>query len=176
MVPVDHVNSRWAKALNCPVYISAEDQEWLMRKDLAIQNCWTGSKQPILPRVTVVKVGGHFPGISSHLWLTPGSAVLHWDRSRDNLPSVILTADSIMPLLNGMVSVMWSYPNFIGLGPDDMLSVWKKIKDVDFDWIYGGWYFVPVIKNGKPAILKSLQQITEIMTKSKSHPIFTETI
>ena len=108
--------------------------------------------------------------------LTPGSAILHWDRSRDNLPSVILTADSIMPVLNGTVSVMWSYPNFIGLGPDDMLSVWKKVKDVDFDWIYGGWYFVPVIKNGKSAILKSLQQITEIMTKSKSHAIFAETI
>jgi hypothetical protein len=80
-----------------------------------------------------------------------------------------------MPLLNGGVSVMWSYPNFIGLGPDEMLGVWKSIKDLDFDWIYGGWYFVPVIKNGKSAILKSLQQITRIITKSTSHQIFTET-
>lgn len=81
-----------------------------------------------------------------------------------------------MPLLNGTVSVMWSYPNFIGLGPDAMLSVWKKVKDIDFDWIYGGWYFVPDIKNGKSAILKSLQQITEVMTKSRSHAIFAEKI
>ena len=62
---MDQVDCRWANAFNCPVYISAEDQEWLMRKDSAIQNCWNGSNLPILPQVTVVKVGGHFPGINS---------------------------------------------------------------------------------------------------------------
>ena len=67
MSTVEEVDCRWAKAFNCPVYISAEDQEWLMRKDSTIQNCWNGSKQPILPRVTVVKVGGHFPGTFPHL-------------------------------------------------------------------------------------------------------------
>lgn len=53
---------RWAKAFNCPVYISGEDEEWRMRKDDKIQNCWTGQKMSILPRITIVKVGGHFPG------------------------------------------------------------------------------------------------------------------
>ena len=53
---------RWAKAFNCPVYISAEDEEWRMRKDDIVQNCWTGQKMSILPRITIVKVGGHFPG------------------------------------------------------------------------------------------------------------------
>jgi hypothetical protein len=59
------VDSRWAKAFNCPVYISAEDQEWLMRKDNEVQNCWTGKGKPILPQITVVKVGGHFPGTTA---------------------------------------------------------------------------------------------------------------
>jgi hypothetical protein len=54
---------RWAKALGCPVFISAEDGEWLMRKDSAVQNLWTGKSQRILPRITVHKVGGHFPGL-----------------------------------------------------------------------------------------------------------------
>jgi hypothetical protein len=53
---------RWAKALGCPVFISAEDGEWLMRKDSAVQNLWTGKSQRILPRISVHKVGGHFPG------------------------------------------------------------------------------------------------------------------
>jgi hypothetical protein len=89
---------------------------------------------------------------------------------------VILTADTIMPLIGGTVSVMWSYPNMIGLGPDDMLSVWRNIKDLDFEWMYGGWYTTPVLKNAKPVILKSLQQITRIMTKNTNHEIFAETL
>ena len=60
-------DGRWAKAFNCPVYISAEDQEWRMRND-SVQICWTGQTLSILPNVTAVKVGGHFPG-SSHLLL-----------------------------------------------------------------------------------------------------------
>lgn len=111
-----------------------------------------------------------------HFLIELGSSVLHWDRSKENLPSVILTADSIMSLIGGGISVMWSYPNFIGLPPDDMLEIWKAVKNLDFEWIYGGWYTTPVIKNGKPVILKSLQQITRIMTKSTSHEIFQEKI
>lgn len=172
---------RWGKALGCPVFISAEDGEWLMRKDSAVQNLWTGKSQRILPRISVHKVGGHFPGPAPRGFQNDsidvlGSAILRWDRSRDNLPSVILTADTIMPLIGGTVSVMWSYPNMIGLGPDDMHSVWRNIKDLDFDWMYGGWYTTPVLKNAKPIILKSLQQITWIMTKSTNHQIFAETL
>jgi hypothetical protein len=79
-----------------------------------------------------------------------------------------------MPVLNGGVSVMYSYPNFIGLSPDEVYGVWKAVKDIDFDWIYGGWYFVPVIKNGKSIILKSLQQIIKIITKNEEHAMFRE--
>jgi len=126
----------------------------------------------------MVKVGGHFPGLpnlqASHL--TIGSAVLHWDRSKEYLPSVILTADSIMPTIGGGVSVMYSYPNYIGLSPDEMYNVWNAVKDLDFEYIYGGWYTLPLIKNGKATILKSLQQITKVITKSTSHQIFKETI
>jgi len=105
-----------------------------------------------------------------------GSSILHWDRSSDNLPSVILTADSIMPVPSGGINVMYSYPNLIGLSPDEMYGVWMAVKDLDFELIYGGWYFVPAIKNGKAAILKSLKQSIKIMTKSEEHSIFSEVI
>lgn len=41
---VEEVDCRSAKTFNCPVYISAEDQEWLMRKDSVIQNWLERSK------------------------------------------------------------------------------------------------------------------------------------
>jgi len=81
-----------------------------------------------------------------------------------------------MPTIGGGVSVMYSYPNYIGLSPDEMYGVWKAVKNLDFEYIYGGWHTIPVIKDGKSAILKSLQQITRVITKSTSHEIFLETI
>jgi hypothetical protein len=81
-----------------------------------------------------------------------------------------------MPLIGGGVSVMYSYPNYIGLSPDEMYGVWKAAKELDFDWMYGGWYQLPVIKQAKPTILKSLQQITQIITKANTHPIFAESM
>ena len=91
------------------------------------------------------------------------------------LPSMILTSDTIMPLIGGTVSIVWSSPNYIGLGPDEMLTVWRTVKNIDFEWLYGGWYTVPVIKDAKPNILKSLPRITKIMTDKREHPIFLET-
>jgi hypothetical protein len=81
-----------------------------------------------------------------------------------------------MPVPSGGISIMYSYPNLIGLSPDEMYGVWKAVKDLDFDLIYGGWYFVPVIKNGKEAILKSLKLRIRIMMKSEEHPIFSEVL
>jgi len=139
---------------------------WRMRKDDNIHKIWSGSTTSLLPRITIVKTGGHFPG----------SAILHWDRSTDNLPSVILTADSIKPVPSGGISCMYSFPNQIGLSPDEMHGVWKAVKNLDFDEIYGGWYTDPVIKNGKHVILTSLQRITKIILQGSHHPLLSEII
>jgi hypothetical protein len=105
-----------------------------------------------------------------------GSSILHWNRYGDNKDGVILTADTIMPLIGGGISIMWSYPNYIALSPDEMYGVWSVVKDLEFDYLYGGWYFVPLIKNAKVVILKSLQQIIKKITQDTSHAIFSEEI
>jgi len=71
---------------------------------------------------------------------------------------------------------MYSYPNLIGLPPDEIYKVWKRVQKLDFEWIYGGWYSVAVIKTGKQSILHSLQQIIKVITNSTSHKIFAESI
>ena len=71
---------------------------------------------------------------------------------------------------------MYSYPNLIALSPDEMYGVWKAVKELDFELIYGGWYFVPVIKDGKNAILRSLKQSIRIMTGGEEHAIFKEVL
>lgn len=66
----------WAKEFDCPVYLAAEDQEWLNREDTENRRIFfDGETQDILPGVTMVKLGGHFPG----------SSVLHW---KNNMASI----------------------------------------------------------------------------------------
>lgn len=65
----------WAQVFNCPIYISSDDQEWLCQKPPTSQTLRfiqgpAGTTEEILPGVTAIKTGGHFPG----------SLVLHWER------------------------------------------------------------------------------------------------
>ena len=60
----------WAEEFGCPVYLSGEEREWLCREDKAGQVKWIENlSEEIVPGVTAVKLGGHFPG----------SLVLHWE-------------------------------------------------------------------------------------------------
>ena len=117
----------WSQIFNCPVYYSAEDEEWIMRfgpnvqRDVqagtedtyhigARQILWRGPELNLLGgEVKVVKTGGHFPG----------SSVMLWREARK-----LMIADSILVVPSGLYNVgrlpgtvaftfMWSYPNFV---------------------------------------------------------------
>ena len=118
----------WAHTFNCPVYYSAEDEEWIMRFDIrsrvhmvpndvldsvhkgACQVLWTGPEMNLLHgELKVVKTSGHFPG----------SSVLYWRDARK-----LLVADSVFVVPSGRYTVdrlpgtvsftfMWSYPNMV---------------------------------------------------------------
>jgi hypothetical protein len=101
----------WAEAFGCPVYLSGEDEEWVLRKGEA-QQLWTGKELELLDgQFRVVKVGGHFPG----------SSVMWWKGERK-----LFVADTITVVPSGVYHVdrlpgtssftfMWSYPNMVGV-------------------------------------------------------------
>lgn len=69
----------WAHEFNCPLYLAADESDWICRDDKDKRIQWIHkTSQEILPGVTAVKLGGHFPG----------SMILHWDGQ-------IFTADTI---------------------------------------------------------------------------------
>lgn len=75
----------YASAFNCPIYVSSDDVEWLSRADI------TGLRTPlvtlvteIIPGITAIKAGGHFPG----------SLVLHVKSPRAG--DALMLADTIM--------------------------------------------------------------------------------
>ena len=99
----------WAKAFNCPVYLSVEDAEWVMRKTEGVK-LWEGKTLELLDgEFVAVKTGGHFPG----------SSVLLWKSQRK-----LFVADTIAVVPSGInhvnrppgtisFSFMWSYPNLV---------------------------------------------------------------
>ena len=70
----------WSHAFGrVPVYLHADDRQWVMRPDPVIEH-WEGETRQILPGLTLVRCGGH----------SPGSAILHWERG------ALFTGDTIM--------------------------------------------------------------------------------
>jgi len=98
------VQVEWSRAFGgAPVLVAEADLRWVARPDPAIR-AWAGIQQ-VLPGVTLVQVGGHFPG----------SAVLHWADGAAG-GGVMLTGDSIgVNPDRASVTLMRSFPNRIPL-------------------------------------------------------------
>lgn len=57
----------WAAAFDAPVYLHARDREWVMRPDDRVV-FWEEDERALAPGLTLLRLGGHFPG----------GSVLHW--------------------------------------------------------------------------------------------------
>lgn len=148
---------------NCPVYVSADDQEWLCQKPATPQTLrliagTAGAAEKVLPDVTAIKTGGHFPG----------SLVLHWEGKlfiADSIVTVPVSMKSIRafafssyptnntrclylpaksahtphprPPGQTSYSFQWSIPNMIPLSPAEILKMWRAIEPYDFDMTFG---------------------------------------
>jgi hypothetical protein len=184
----------WAEAFGCPVYLSGEDEEWVLRKGEA-QQLWTGKELELLDgQFRVVKVGGHFPG----------SSVMWWKGERK-----LFVADTITVVPSGVYHVdrlpgtssftfMWSYPNMVGvsisfssvgvwltspalgapqipLPPDEVHSIWKGLADLDFEDCHGAFWLRDTRGNSKARVLESAQLFVKFMNHP-DHAIFKETV
>ena len=174
--------ANWAHAFQCPLFISADDQGWLCQKQPSLQTMElvpgpAGTVQQILPGVTAIKAGGHFPG----------SLVLHWEKKlfiADTLVTVPVSADppaaffvqcesggislftvqksaySPHPRPPGQTSYsfQWSIPNMIPLPPSDILQIWRAIEPFDFDTTLGAFEGMDVRDTDlKMRVLESMQ-------------------
>lgn len=139
----------WARAFDCPVYLSAEDQEWICRPDDKLDVLLSDESMPVVlltdeerdvvaSGVKAIKLGGHFPG----------SMVCLYDGR-------LLIADTLVTTPSGMgdwkekqrpkgmnsFAFMWSIPNvgqvselnsvFADLGKDDPSPAGRLGEDVE---------------------------------------------
>lgn len=77
----------WAAQFGCPVYVAADDEEWLNRADeKGVRKLFKGA-QEVVPGVTAVQCGGHFDG----------SSVLHWEKKLFIADTMMSVPVSLLP-------------------------------------------------------------------------------
>jgi glyoxylase-like metal-dependent hydrolase (beta-lactamase superfamily II) len=132
----------WSRALgDVPIYLHAADGEWVMRPHPAIV-FWQGDTHELAPGLTLIRCGGHFPG----------GTVLHWAGGSQG-KGALLTGDVIQVGQDRKtVSFMYSYPNYIPLGPLGVQQIVDAVEPFQFDEIYGAWFGQNIRANAKEAL------------------------
>jgi glyoxylase-like metal-dependent hydrolase (beta-lactamase superfamily II) len=107
------------------VYVNGADADWVMRPDPVIQ-LWSDTLT-LTPSLSVVRVGGHFPG----------SSVACWTDGADGR-GVLLTGDTIFPNPDRRtVGFLRSYPNRLPLSAAVVQRMAATLAPLHFDRIYG---------------------------------------
>jgi glyoxylase-like metal-dependent hydrolase (beta-lactamase superfamily II) len=146
----------WSRAFGgVPIYLHADDREWVMRPDPAIQ-FWDGNTKSIGTDVTLIRLGGHFAG----------GAILHWE-GWDKGRGVLLTGDILQVVPSGHVSFMWSYPNLIPLSASKDRRMAALLEPFAFDAVYGGFSGRgPIDTNGKQVVADSVARYIDKISGS----------
>jgi hypothetical protein len=134
----------WAKVFDCPIYLHAADQQWVMRPDPTIE-FWDGETKVLDGGLTLVRCGGHFDG----------GTVLHWPEGADG-QGAILSGDILQVVQDRRwVSFMYSYPNLIPLPAATVRRIVEAIEPFECDRIYGAWWGKVVREDAKAAVKRS---------------------
>jgi glyoxylase-like metal-dependent hydrolase (beta-lactamase superfamily II) len=133
--------AEWSEEFGAEMLIAEPDLRWLTRPGPAVR-AWSGTEQ-VLPGVTLIQCGGHFPG----------SAVAHWAAGADGA-GALLSGDTIFVTPGeDRVTFVWSAPNRLPLPEAAVRRVVEAVRPFAFDRIYGGWW-APVLRRDARRILE----------------------
>jgi hypothetical protein len=133
---------RWSEAFGgVPIYLHADDEEWIQQPNDAVVP-WLSETLELLPDVTLIRCGGHFPGAS----------VLHWAKGAEGR-GVICAGDTVtVTPTRDHFSFMRSYPNLIPLPAGVIRKIDAALRPFAFDAIYGH-YFDRIAPSGAKEIM-----------------------
>jgi len=132
----------WSHTFGAEILLPQADAHWLTRPDPAVRT-WSRSLE-VLPGVTLIQCGGHFPG----------SAVVHWADGADGA-GVLFSGDTIFVTPGEeRVTFVWSAPNRLPLPEEAVRKVVEAVRPYRFDRIYGGWW-QPVLRAGARDVLET---------------------
>ena len=134
--------TEWSEAFGAEVLLPEADAHWLTRPTSSVRT-WSGTLD-VLPGVTLIQCGGHFPG----------SAVVHWAAGAGG-QGALLTGDTIFVTPGeDRVTFVWSAPNRLPLPEHAVRQVTGAVLPFAFDRMYGGWW-EPVLRSGAREVLRS---------------------
>jgi glyoxylase-like metal-dependent hydrolase (beta-lactamase superfamily II) len=140
----------WSQAFGgIPIFVNADDREWVMRPDAAIQ-FWEGETADPLPGsgLTLIHCGGHFPG----------SCALQWPQGAEGR-GALLTGDTIQVVADRRwVSFLYSYPNLVPLDAPAIERIVAAVEPFAFDRLYGGWPESVVASDARAAVRRSAER------------------
>jgi len=135
--------AEWAQRFDCPVYLHADDADWLMRPDDRVVH-WQGETHDLGDGLTLVRCGGHFAG----------GQVLHVAERR-----ALLGGDIVQVIPDRRwVSFMWSYPNLVPLGEAAVRRIGAALEPFPFDTIHGAWWGRVVERDGSEIVRRSVER------------------
>jgi glyoxylase-like metal-dependent hydrolase (beta-lactamase superfamily II) len=137
----------WAREFGAEILVPADDAGWLRAGAGRQVRTWSGTAD-VLPGVTLVQCGGHFPG----------SAVVHWAGGADGR-GVLFSGDTIFVTPGeDRITFVWSAPNRLPLSEAAVRGVVDAVQPYAFDRIYGGWW-APVLRSGaKETVRRSAER------------------
>jgi hypothetical protein len=137
----------WSRAFGAiPVYIHRANAPWVMRPDEVVRY-WEGETRELLPGVTLIHCGGHFPG----------SSVLHWSGGAGG-QGELFTGDTIYVVAdNRWVTFMYSYPNDIPLDPQAVRQIVAAVNPWPFEVLRAA-FGRPVERDARGAVQRSAER------------------
>jgi hypothetical protein len=131
----------WSRALgDVPVYLHAADGEWVMRPHPAIV-FWHGETHQLLDGLTLLRLGGHFPG----------ATVLHWAGGAQG-EGALLSGDVLQVGQDRKtLSFMYSYPNYVPLNATTVRRIMGVLEPYQFEQIFGAWFGQNIKAHAKQA-------------------------
>src|ERR1700751_13997 len=135
--------AEWAEGFGAEILVPADDAAWPRPGPVASVRTWAGTLD-VLPGVTLIQCGGHFPGSA----LLPGAG------GADGR-GVLLSGDRIFVTPGeDRVTFVWSAPNRLPLPERAVRGVVEAVRPYRFARIYGGWWH-PVVHTGGREILEA---------------------
>jgi hypothetical protein len=142
----------WAREFGAEILVPSADAAWLRAgPDVRVRE-WSGVFE-VLPGVTLVQCGGHFPG----------SAVVHWAAGASGR-GALLSGDTIVVTPGAdRVTFVWSAPNRLPLSEAAVRGVVSAVEPFAFDRIYYGWW-TPVLWSGaRETVQRSASRYIELL-------------
>lgn len=137
----------WSREFDAPIHLHEADRGWVMRPSPTIR-FWSGDSQPLFGGLTLVRLGGHFPG----------ATVCHWLAGAGG-EGAMLAGDVLQVVQDRrFVSFMYSYPNLVPLPGRIVARIARQVAAYGFDRIYGAWWGRVVERDGQAAVARSAER------------------